>query len=358
MRIQKRDSCVLGEDQVYCDVCDREIPSIADRRFCSTCGKDYCSNCPYCGNIAHSVVHYRGFPRVTGDRDVVSAHLDEYLEESFGSLRSVDDNVYLDGWLRSIQQVFDYFPTTTGGVDDLLPGSSVLAGKARKAAALLWVLQHGEGYIRDWVSLRKMGRFVDYRDRRAFAGRMPNMSTFVHSQGAMAPLKWKGQPMMKTTWDFALSAIMVQELRPKTIIELGTASGASAIWYADLQSAANLVPNVITLDRAQPQQSYKGVRFLQGDTQHIEHYLSEEILMDQPHPWLVFEDAHCNIGGILRYFDIFFVKGDYLLIEDVDAERELLPFLSDRESYKVDTRYTDYFGHNTTCAADQIFCRW
>jgi cephalosporin hydroxylase len=73
---------------------------------------------------------------------------------------------------------------------------------------------------------------------------------------------------------------------------------------------------------------------------------------------VVIEDAHVNIGGILEHLHAFLEVGDYVIVEDVEAEAELLRFLSKHPgAYKVDTRYTDYFGHNTTCAPDQILVR-
>lgn len=54
--------------------------------------------------------------------------------------------------------------------------------------------------------------------------------------------------MMKAVWDFALVPIMVQEIRPRTIIEIGTAEGGSAAYYASVQRLHGLPPNVVTID--------------------------------------------------------------------------------------------------------------
>jgi cephalosporin hydroxylase len=51
--------------------------------------------------------------------------------------------------------------------------------------------------------------------------------------------------------------------------------------------------------------------------------------------------------------------GDYLVVEDSDAKRdELRRFLAAHpEDHRVDTRYTDYFGRNATCANDSFLVR-
>ena len=51
--------------------------------------------------------------------------------------------------------------------------------------------------------------------------------------------------------------------------------------------------------------------------------------------------------------------GDYLVVEDSDVKRETLrQFIGAHPGeYLVDTRFTDNFGRNATCAANSIFIR-
>jgi cephalosporin hydroxylase len=353
MRIRQLDADLLGAIPVFCDSCNRKIPITEDRRFCPTCNKDACLSCPACQSD-HQVADYRGFPRLEGDLKSVLEKTEKYMAESFGGLFE-NDNTYMFGWLKSLHEIL-----SAHGVEvrpDASPTQAAPKGQSRRVSGLTWVLDNGEAYLRDWVSLREMGRFVDYFDRRSFAGGLPRQNTLVYSQGGAAPLRWNGLPMMKTVWDYALTSLMVQEIRPGTIIELGTASGASAMWYADTQKSFGIKPNVITVDRICARRGHDGVRFLQGDVEEIENCLTGDFLENQPRPWIVVEDTHCNIGGILRYLHQFLMKGDYICIEDADAECELALFLASHQSrYKVDTHFTDFFGHNATSAPDQIFC--
>ena len=39
--------------------------------------------------------------------------------------------------------------------------------------------------------------------------------------------------MMKMAWDMSIYSMAIDELKPRTIIELGTGSGATAMWLAD-----------------------------------------------------------------------------------------------------------------------------
>ncbi|MEX0923027.1 MAG: hypothetical protein WDZ84_09635 [Rhodovibrionaceae bacterium] len=81
-----------------------------------------------------------------------------------------------------------------------------------------------------------------------------------------------------------------------------------------------------------------------------------EALAALPHPWLAIEDAHENVAGVLGYLDGFMEAGDYLIVEDSEMKkRELAQIFSDSGfSYRVDSRYTDFFGRNATCAPDSI----
>jgi cephalosporin hydroxylase len=104
---------------------------------------------------------------------------------------------------------------------------------------------------------------------------------------------------------------------------------------------------------------YDGITFLQGDCLKIETVFPSGLLETAPHPWLFVEDAHVNVCGVLTYFHQFFTTGDYVVVEDSGSKHEAIGKFLARHSgcYKLDTRYTDFFGRNATCARDSIFVR-
>jgi cephalosporin hydroxylase len=61
----------------------------------------------------------------------------------------------------------------------------------------------------------------------------------------------------------------------------------------------------------------------------------------------------------LNAFHPFLKPGDYLVVEDSEIKREdIRRFLAQYpDCYLVDTKYTDFFGRNATCALDSIFVR-
>lgn len=183
--------------------------------------------------------------------------------------------------------------------------------------------------------------------------------TLVSSQGAYDCLQWKGRPLFKTVYDFSIYPMLLWTVRPRTIIELGSGSGASAVWLADLLTVFDAPGEVHSVDLHVPPISDSRVRFVQGDCRLIERVFDEAWLASCAHPILLIEDAHVNVAGVLRYFDRFLASGDYVIVEDSAAKvDDLGRFLSGALGrYKVDTRYTDFFGRNATCAQDSILVR-
>lgn len=70
------------------------------------------------------------------------------------------------------------------------------------------------------------------------------------------------------------------------------------------------------------------------------------------------EDAHLDVQGVLRHLHQPMRGGD-LIVEDSAIKVEALArFLAEtRDAYRLDTRYSDFFGRNATAARDAIFRR-
>jgi len=224
--------------------------------------------------------------------------------------------------------------------------------------------------LRLFLDRWRQGRFVRYGDRqRSRIHYFPKYGTefggdvLLTCQGASSSLSWGGLPLMKTVFDFAIYPQLLSELRPKSIFEIGSGSGASAIWLADhaamIDPGARASCHVHSVDLVGVTASHPGVTFHQGDCTRPESLFDAAVLDSAPHPWLVIEDAHHNVAAVLVHFHAALHKGDYLYVEDSEIKRDdILRFLDGRENaYLVDTKYTDFFGRNATCALDSIFVR-
>ena len=113
------------------------------------------------------------------------------------------------------------------------------------------------------------------------------------------------------------------------------------------------------------------VSFVQGDCNEIEKIFSPSFLANLEHPVAIIDDAHCNTGGVLKFFNEYLVPGDYIIVEDTHPEisnntifditkdtyekagdgkiREVKKFcLTFKGSYAVDTYFADFLGYNYT----------
>jgi cephalosporin hydroxylase len=179
------------------------------------------------------------------------------------------------------------------------------------------------------------------------------------SQGTAACLTWKGSPLFKSVFDFAILPMLLWELRPATVFEIGSGTGASARWIADILDSFGLESQVYSTDIRPVSEPYAGVTFLTGDSRSPTTLFGADLLRSAPRPYVVIEDAHLNAHDVFLYLDDFLNKGDYLFIEDSYKKADALNgFLAERpHRYVVDTRYTDFFGRNATSAVNSILVR-
>jgi cephalosporin hydroxylase len=234
---------------------------------------------------------------------------------------------------------------------EMAPGGA----SSQSASELRWLSR--------FLDVRGRGRFVPYsvrleEERTGNACDIGHLE-MVMSQGTTACLEWKGKPLFKTVFDYAMLPMLLWELRPATVFEIGSGAGASAIWMADTMKGFGGNATIYSVDINAIAARYEGVSFLAGDCKSPASLFERDLLRSAPRPWLVLEDAHVNVHDVLAHMDGFLAQGDYLFVEDSRIKaRELAAFLGQREQrYQVDTRYTDFFGRNATCAANSIFVR-
>ncbi|NES64350.1 MAG: cephalosporin hydroxylase [Okeania sp. SIO2D1] len=196
---------------------------------------------------------------------------------------------------------------------------------------------------------------------------------------------WKGMILAKGVSEITVYPMLMYELQPKTIIEIGAFNGGSAIWFADIAKALEIESYVYSTDidlslLDEKAKDHPRVNFIEGDSNHIESVLPPELLSTLPHPWFITEDAHVNSAGILEYFhNNGLESGDYIIIEDTnplmwkrgikdekvigaydedypDQEtlgerlmKELEGWLKNHEDeYLIDSYYLDMYGYNVS----------
>lgn len=179
---------------------------------------------------------------------------------------------------------------------------------------------------------------------------------------------YRGVRMVKHPCDLALYMKLLWDLKPRSVIEIGTKDGGTAGWFGDMMKLWGLPGLVVAVDINPPNRpwfAHENVRFLKGNEAELDHL--EDVWTDLPHPWLLINDASHNAPTMLsgmNYMHRFLEKGDYFIIEDGflteagldwEGERKGGPALAiaqflqvHKGQYEVDVRYCDHYGRNVT----------
>lgn len=186
--------------------------------------------------------------------------------------------------------------------------------------------------------------------------------------------RYRGIPLAKSPFDLALFSMLIDQLQPRTIVEIGTLSGGSALWFADQTRVRGLETHVFSLDHVQMAKvEDPRIAFLTGDIHHLEDSDLPRILQDCPRPLLVTEDGpHTREASrsALDFFDRYLQPGEYIVVEDGVARdlglwwykngpnKAVRDFLAARgDFYEVDRAFCDFFGRNVTWSPNAFLRR-
>ena len=167
---------------------------------------------------------------------------------------------------------------------------------------------------------------------------------------------YRGHAMIKNPFDFALYPLLLWNLKPASVFEIGSYNGASALWMADTLSTYGVEAHIWSLDIVKVTAiEHPAITFLEGSGRELSATFPEEMLKSCPRPWLVIDDAdHTRetSTAVLQFFHPHLRAGDYVVVEDgmtADGPREALAeFLPSHPEYTVDASYCDFFGYNAT----------
>lgn len=188
-------------------------------------------------------------------------------------------------------------------------------------------------------------------------------------QGGVRRTVYRGVPFYKSPFDISLYLQLLSKLAPRTVIEIGTKFGGSALWFADMLSAHQIADSrVISIDIS-PQNEFSDTRitFLEGDAKALGDILSPAMLIGLPRPFLVVEDSshfYPEAMAVLEFFHPYLQGGDYIVVEDGVVTQLTNPhfrvyedgpsvavaeFLAAHpDEYEIDTDLCDRFGFNVT----------
>lgn len=187
----------------------------------------------------------------------------------------------------------------------------------------------------------------------------------MYQKGSLS-YQYKNVLCLKSPLDLAIYMRLLWLERPKTIIEIGTKYGGSALFFSDLAKTMNLGCSIVSIDiNPPPSFDIENISFIQGDIFKIEEVFDKNQLHALPRPWFVVEDsAHTYLACLhaLTFFSANLQKGEMLAMEDGilselglaeqyggGPNRAISEFLTQNPNcFDIETMYCDMFGVNAT----------
>jgi cephalosporin hydroxylase len=188
-------------------------------------------------------------------------------------------------------------------------------------------------------------------------------------RGTMQHTHWKGVGLYKNPFDLSLYQQLIWQLQPKTIFEVGTRAGGSALWFRDQCQAMGLYSRVVSIDPMPEKRQYDyspDIEFVESDVRDLAGSSFASWAASFEHPWLVSEDSdhmYDVVSASIHLFAPLMYKGDYLVVEDGVMEtfgnsskynggppQAIRDFLDARDNFQIDTTYCDRYGYNVTWA--------
>ena len=168
---------------------------------------------------------------------------------------------------------------------------------------------------------------------------------------------YKGIRLTKNPFDFALYPLLLWDLKPRTVLEIGSFHGGSAVWVADLLQTFGVDAHVHSVDvNRVTDVSHPRVTYYKGDGQNLGATFTPQFLASIPRPLLVIEDADHSRNttlAVCEFFHPILRPGEYMVVEDgmtsLGPRMALDEFLKAHSAdYLVDGQYCDFFGYNYT----------
>lgn len=184
-------------------------------------------------------------------------------------------------------------------------------------------------------------------------------------QSGVLSYRYRGVPCLKSPLDLAIYLRLIDEVRPRTLIEIGSFAGGSALLFRDVGRMLEIPLRVVSIDLQPPGDYFDGIRFLQGNIAALALVFAENALYGLPRPWLVVEDSAHTAQACRAALDFFagvLRENEWLVMEDGvlsdlgmgeryggGPNTAIAQFFDEHaDVFQVGTQYCDMFGVNAT----------
>jgi len=174
---------------------------------------------------------------------------------------------------------------------------------------------------------------------------------------------YKEVPALKCPFDYVLYQMLLREVQPDLVIEIGTHMGGSTLYIADLlelNGRGEIHAIDLPANKEAPELSrHSRIKLFKNgydkyDTTQLSHYPTIMVIDDGSH---LYED----VLATLKKFSPFVSTGSYFIVEDgivteLGREEEfhggpqkaIEEFLQGDNNFIIDRKWCDFFGPNAT----------
>lgn len=175
-------------------------------------------------------------------------------------------------------------------------------------------------------------------------------------------MKYKGIPCIKCPFDYVIYQMIIEEVKPDLIIEIGTNQGGSALYLADLLElqGKGIIHSIDINDQSpkivkdHPRISLFHKGWEDYDLKLAKDYSSVLVIEDASHEY------RSTLGAILKFAEVVTPRS-YLIVEDgiiddLGLKKEynggpvkaIDEFLKSNPRFAIDWMWVDFFGPSAT----------
>lgn len=175
-------------------------------------------------------------------------------------------------------------------------------------------------------------------------------------------ITYRGVPCIKCPFDYVMYQMIINDVRPDLIIEIGTNHGGSAYYMADIMNSIGkgVIHTIDIDDRSYPDvKKHTRIKFFQNgwenyDLNQAREYEKIMVIEDASHEY------RNTLAAISRFSNLVTI-GSYLIVEDgiIDAlgwteqynggpVRAIEDFLELHSEFEIDSKWINMFGKDAT----------
>jgi cephalosporin hydroxylase len=175
-------------------------------------------------------------------------------------------------------------------------------------------------------------------------------------------VKYRGVSAVRCPFDYVIYQMIIHELKPDLVIEIGTNKGGGALYIADLMDLmghGEVHTIDIVSDHEKVVEEHPRIKMFFNGCANYDLHLAAPfkniiVIDDSSHTYENTLSALNKFGPIITMNSYFIVEDG--IIEELGLEKDfgggplraIEEFLADNSNFVIDRKWTDFFGRNAT----------